>query len=93
MEPSVPFSFLEYLLKTYQTSFKEIIKIIVGIIPLVDGINKNQVDGYPEIDMVTMPCFCTFYTDNILLCLATVANDRSCLYEDLVTSCSEVRPY
>ena len=82
MEPSVPFSFLEYLLKTYQTSFKEIIKIIVGIIPLVDGINKNQVDGYPEIDMVTMPCelctffcFCTFYTDNILLCLATVAND------------------
>ena len=82
MEPSVPFSFLEYLLKTYQTSFKEIIKIIVGIIPLVDGINKNQVDGYPEIDMVTMPCalcafffcFCTFYTDNILLCLDT-AND------------------
>ena len=60
MEPSVPFSFLEYLLKTYQTSFKEIIKIIVGIIPLVDGINKNQVDGYPEIDMVTMPCeLCT----------------------------------
>ena len=82
MEPSVPFSFLEYLLKTYQTSFKEIIKIIVGIIPLVDGINKNQVEGYPEIDMVTMPCalctffyFYTFYTDNILLCLATVAND------------------
>ena len=51
MEPSVPFSFLEYLLKTYQTSFKEIIKIIVGIIPLVDGIDKNQVDGYPEIDI------------------------------------------
>ena len=82
MEPSVPFSFLEYLLKTYQTSFKEIIKIIVGIILLVDGINKNQVEGYPEIDMVTMPsalctffCFCTFYTDNILLCLAPVAND------------------
>ena len=62
MEPSVPFSFLEYLLKTYQTSFKEIIKIIVGIIPLVDGINKNQVDGYPEMDMVTMSCaLCGFF--------------------------------